>query len=308
MAQTEIMSAGLVALSLTLPGPWNWMALGLLPWANQKNVILVITIASYLTWKLGLPVSQEGLALILPSFAILSYLAATSRLKLAKVWLWDIPKEFGKTRTFRVNTLSAARLLIPCLALLAVPIATMEPLSLWALLALFVASGMVLSKQIVPHHFLLLALPVAIGSEMWPMAWVGFALIWAWRDGLCWWKPALTYPMCFPFTPGVSYLDVLKDSGKIEQTIRNETQPEDKIWVDGMENHIYLNTGRKAWRIEVPELTGIPEGDPPKLIVFCEASAKRKANGDPLFDYEGLGYMPKEVSNRGAYVLMERKC
>lgn len=304
MAQTETMSVCLGVMALVLPSPWDWMALGLLPWANQKNALLV----PLFLWGKSWPVFQEGLAILFPSVLFLGYLIASQRLKEAKLWLWDIPKEFGKTRTFKANTLSAARLLIPCLTLLAVPLATMQAQSSWALLALGVAGLMVMSKQIVPHHFLLLALPVALGSNMSGMAWLAFALVFAWRDGLCWWKPGVTYPMVFSGVGGVSYLDTLKDSVKIEETIRRDTKPEEKIWVDGMENHVYLNTGRMAWRVEIPELTGIPEGEPPRLVVFCVNSAKRKADGNPLFDYEGLGYTPKEVSNRGAYVLMERKC
>ena len=65
-----------------------------------------------------------------------------------------------------------------------------------------------------------------------------------------------------------------------------------------MENHIYLNAMRKAWRIEIPELKGAPEGEAPKYIVHCANSCKP-------FDYKG--YEPVEISRLSLYTLMVKK-
>jgi hypothetical protein len=296
MAQTEILAVALGSLAISLPSPWNFLAVGLMPWANQKNVVL----AGLLLWFMPRPwVSQEVIALAWPSLAIGLYVVSTGRLKDAKTWLWDVPKGFGKTRTWKANVLSARSLLVPCVMLFAVPVATMGERWEWVAIALIVAGGMVLSKQIVPHHFLLLAFPVALGSNMGLLAWLAYFMVAGWRDLTAWLKPELTYRIAFP-----GYREMLEEAGEIEQWIRANTKPDEVIWVDGMENQIYFNTGRKAWRIEIPELPGIPSGEAPRVIVFCQ-SGKRKPNGNAMFDYSD--YKTELISQGGRFVLMVKK-
>ncbi len=207
-------------------------------------------------------------------------------------WCWLVPSTFGAKRTFKTNTLSAAKILLPCITLFAPFVAVME-LDRWALVALTVFIVMLWSKQIVPHHFILLALPVALSASPTTLTWVSFALVWSLRDGIVWYRPALIYPVTFP-----NYDALLADAAKIEAWIRENVSQNEIIWVNGMENQIYLNTMRKAWRVEIPELRGFPEGDAPRVIVHCHTSHKK-------FDYDG--YEPVIVSTIGLYTLMVKQ-
>lgn len=299
MANTEWLTISLIAPCLCIHGaPLSWCLLGFLPWANQKNVLLIIPLA----WTLSLGLSWDSLYLLLPSATILLYLFATKRLAKAFYWFWLMPAQFGATRTFKVNTLSAARLLIPCIALCAPFIATME-VNRWAVVALCVLAVMALSKQIVPHHFLLLAFPIALSARPGICTILAVLLVWIPRDGICWWNASLTYRFTFGGGGG-DYGALLADAGKIERWLRDNTPTEEVIWVNGMENQIYLNANRRAWRIEIPELQGTPQrvlfGYPhgkPRYIVHCAASAKK-------FDYEG--YEPKMISTSGQFTLLVR--
>jgi len=78
------------------------------------------------------------------------------------------------------------------------------------------------------------------------------------------------------------------------------TTPDEVIWVNGYENQIYLNTKRKAWRIEIPELSGFPDGEPPRVIVHSAQTAKS-------FNYDGPGYETEMISNMGYYTLVVKK-
>ncbi len=126
---------------------------------------------------------------------------------------------------------------------------------------------------------------------------MGLALVWCLRDGLIWYRPDLIYRVTFGSAQG-DYGTVMKDADTLEAWIMKNTKPDEVIWVNGMENQIYLNTLRKAWRIEIPELMGIPEGDKPRVIVHCAQSFKE-------FDYEG--YEPELTSRIGLFTLMVRQ-
>lgn len=121
----------------------------------------------------------------------------------------------------------------------------------------------------------------------------------SYRDGIIWLRPELIYTLTFP-----GYGPMIEDAKSIERWIMDNTKSDEKIWVNGMENQIYINTMRKAWRIEIPELEGVPEisvyGDYPHVIVHCSQSAKK-------FDYEGLGYETETMSNLGHFVLLVKK-
>ena len=292
MANTEWLTVTLMASCCILPAPLQWIVLGLLPWANQKNVFLVLLLA----WALHLPLSWDCLYLCVPSVIILSYLYATDRLEDFLHWCWFVPATFGVDRTFKRNTLSAARLLIPCVALLAPFIAVMG-VDRWAALALVVFLVMVWSKQVVPHHFLLVAFPVAMSAAPVALTWVAFLCVWIPRDGICWWNPAITYKFVFSGNGG-DYGSMMADLAKIEKWIRENTPANAVIWVNGIENQVYVNALRKAWRIEIPELKGLPEGDAPRWIVHCVSGSKK-------FDY--TGYEAEVISTSGNFSLMVKR-
>ena len=299
MANTEWLTVALICLAMALPAPLSWCCLGLMPWANQKNALIIPSLAL----ALGLhPLSWACLFLFASSVVILSYLYATKRLELFIHWCWFVPALFGANRTWKRNTLSASRLLIPCVALMA-PLVAVMSWGPWALVALSVVAVMVWSKQIVPHHFILLALPVAMSAHVGPFALAALALVWIPRDGICWWRPDLTYRFTFSLAGG-DYGQMIADLNKIEKFLRENTPADEVIWVNGFENQVYLNTMRRAWRIEIPELPGHPAGDPPRYIVHCNSSAKR---GDGSFDYEAWNYEPAMISTSGEFTLLLRR-
>jgi hypothetical protein len=293
MANTEWLTVALVSLAMmaqSIPGgePWSWLMLGLLPWANQKNVLLIAPVA----WALGMSASITDLIVLSgPSIVALAYLAATGRAKAFYVWCYAIPKEFGKRRTFKANTVSASRLLIPALALLA-PVVASGVANRWALVAGLYVALMLVSKQIVPHHFIALAYFLVLACEPTLATVLGVLLVWGFRDALCLYRPSLVYPVTFG-GPGGHYGQMLGDAEKIVKHIPEGST----IWVNGMENNVYLQAKCKATRVEIPELPGVPDKTP-EYIVHCATSAK-------AFDYKG--YEPAEISNLGLFTLMRRK-
>lgn len=297
MANTEWLTALLWALAFATRdmGALPWLFLGLTPWANQKNALLVPILA----WCLSLPLTASGLGLLgIPSVVLFGHLIITSRGKKFLAWCVAIPGEFGKKRTFKRNVLSASRLLIPCLALLA-PVIAGQDGGRWAWASLAYFALMLSSLQIVPHHFIGLAFLLAMGCTGSPAVILGLLAVWALKDGLCLWEPAIIYPSTFG-GGNVHYGMMLDDGGKIAAIVAAKTEPGEAIWVNGMENNIYFQANRPAWRVEIPELPGAPLGEPPRYIVHCTQSAKP-------FDYDGLGYEPIEVSNLGLFTLMRRK-
>jgi hypothetical protein len=120
-------------------------------------------------------------------------------------------------------------------------------------------------------------------------------IVWALRDGLCLYRPSITYPTTFG-GPGGHYGQMLDDAAKIVAKIPKGST----IWVNGMENNVYLQADARAVRIEIPELPGVPDfkDSAPLYIVHCATSAK-------AFDYKD--YEPVEISNLGLFTLMQRK-
>ena len=308
MANTEWLTVSLLSLCLAItpPASWaGWLALGLLPWVNQKNAPLI----PFLAWALGLSFTWTMLpAFLAPSLVFLTYLALTGRIDDLVTWCWLAPAIFAKNRKFKTHTLGAANLLLPCIWLMAPFVAVMDWHSPWALVLGVMFLWMCYAKQVVPHHFILLAFPLAMAARPVPMTWVAFGIVWLLRDGLVWWHPYNIYRATFGSGRG-NYGDMIADAAKIEAWIREHTAPDERIWVNGMDNQIYLNVMRKAVRVEIPELTGTPwtlatgdgvaPADPlPRVIVHCRYGCKE-------FDYEG--YEPEMVSTIGLFTLMVKK-
>jgi len=97
-----------------------------------------------------------------------------------------------------------------------------------------------------------------------------------------------------------NYETRLADAAPIEKWLRENTAENEVIWVNGMENQIYLNALRRPWRIEIPELLGVPDGDPPRVIVHCGESFKK-------FDYEKWDYETVQISNMGFFTIVKRE-
>ena len=299
MANTEWLTVLLLCVvAAASQAPWStpiaWLALGLLPWANQKNVLLIPLLAV----TLGLTLSAEAIALAaFPSAIILSRLALTGRLLTFIRWTWTIPAQFGKTRTLRRNTLGHLHLLKPGLFLMLPFIATMQGPWVWVLLAMVALA--LWSKQIVPHHLLLLAFPIALASQPTWTSWAAFGIAWVLIEAAAWIVPANVYALTFADPGGANYGMVLKDAEWVTRWLDENEPNEDTIWVNGMENNVYLHSGRKAWAIIVPELREVPQGIPPRIIVHCRGSVD--------FDYDAHGYEMVDSSPLGGLVIMRRK-
>ncbi len=297
MANTEwltvLVVAACVASQSVIPSHPElvWLGLGLLPWVNQKNALLLVPVI----WALRLnPTLTNLAALCIPGMLILSYLALTGRLTDFFAWCVAIPAQFGARRMFKANTLGHAKFLLPCLFLLAPFIASMDWHSRWTLVFVAMVAVTLWSKQVVPHHFILFALPIALASQPTAMTFLAFFIVWAVRDGICWYRPELIYRVTFGSGQG-DYGTMMNDARHIEAWLIVNTAKDEVIWVNGAENQIYLNVLRKPWRIEIPEIKGLPDGEPPRCIVHCSQSAQE-------FDY--TGYEPKLVSVIGLYTLM----
>ncbi len=163
--------------------------------------------------------------------------------------------------------------------------------------------GTLLTKQITPQHFIPFALPIAMSArpECLPMALVAWLIVWALRSRLAWQFPAQIYALTFSYAGKGDYGLMLKDADSIEAWLRENTKPDEEIWVNGMENQIYLNCMRKPWSLYIPELTTLPEGTPPRIVVHCAGSANRN------FNYDKWGYMPVgDPSRMGMFTILER--
>lgn len=298
MANTEWLTVFLLAIATTASQaqwatPLAWLALGLLPWANQKNLLLIPVMILTLQLK-GM---QNALLLVTPSFAAILYLAFTGRATEFFRWTWTIPAQFGKTRTLRRNTLGHLHLLKPGLFLMLPFIATMQ--GPWGLVLLAMVALALLSKQVMPHHFLLFAFPVALGSAPTATTWAAFGLAWILIEAAAWIVPANVYALTFADPGGAHYGMVLKDAEWVTRWLDENEPNEDTIWVNGMENNVYLHSGRKAWAIIVPELQETPQGLPPRIIVQCR--------GHVPFDYDAHGYEFVDSSPLGGLHIMRRK-
>lgn len=287
MANTEWLTVVLWSLALNLPPVPAAFLLGLSLLSNQKNLVLVAVVA----WAMGhSPTPTYLLALFTPPALAGLYLLMTGRKALTKKWVLDTPKAFGKARSLKTHTLPSIRLLFPGLALMAVVLATAK--GPWLGVFVLLLAATIASKQIVPHHLLLLAFPLALASTPSATLFAAFLVVWATRDGLAWLRPALTYPLTFP-----GYELTFEDQKEVLEWLDENTTPDETIWVNGWENQVYLYSKRKAWGIQIPELFTAPEvGKAPRVIIHCRGSAP--------FDYDAQGYKRILTSRLGGYSVM----
>lgn len=296
MANTEWMTvlllAAITSTAMAYPAI-SWLILGLLPWVNQKNVLLIPIVA----WTcLKMPSWQMVGCMAAPSALIMAYLTLTGRFRTLIRWTWTIPAQFGKARTLRANTLGHLHLLKPGLFLMLPFIATMQGPWVWVLLAMVALA--LWSKQIVPHHLLLLAFPIALASQPTWTSWAAFGIAWVLIEFPAWMIPANVYALTFADKSGAHYGMSLDEGKWAADWLKDNAPNEDTIWVNGMENNIYLQSGRKAWAIIVPELRETPKGKAPNVIIHCRGAVP--------FDYDAEGFENVEMSPLGGIAIMRR--
>lgn len=297
MANTEWLTVTLLSLATWMAQSqgWQtdaWLLLGALPFINQKNALLLVPVIL----ALGLnPTPTNLVALCIPGMLILAYLTLTGRLKTFLHHTWTMPNLMGKKRTLKQNTLGHLHLLKPGVVIMIPFFACMNLASPWALVLVTCIAISWLSKQIVPHHFILWAFPLAMACEPTVMTFVAFGLVWAFRDLAIWLRPENIYKITFGAPQG-DYGMRLDDGEWVANWLKRNNVKE--VWVNGMDNNVYLQSGIKSWNMVVPEWTETFEGLPPKVIVHCP--------GNVAFDYDKHGYSVTDSSPKGMYIISER--
>ena len=311
MANTEWLGALFLALALVLPEPYKQLALGVMWLANLKFIPLGLAIGGIMAWKEA--GNCFGLLIIawqaLPFALATLYLTATGRLSAFWKFVVVMPRHFGKVRRLLSHT--DIPLIKKSIGIELLPfIACMDWGSEWSWLSVLWVGLCVASKQVVPHHLILLIPLLALAGHLTPMVLVAYMLTLCFRNLILWRKPEWIYRATFgdPIR-GTDYGMMLKDSDAIVRWILSETKPEETIFVNGIDNEIYTNTGRKAWFLTLPEYWELPtDSIPPRVIVHCAM-----ANKATTWWYESQeamqrwGWKLELVSPLGLFSVLTRK-
>ena len=309
MAATEWLTITLLASSAALASHpstaiLSLAVIGLLPWANQKNALL-------LPFLLLVPVFREacmtagwveGISAFLgPSLLILTWIVATGRLRYFWVLCWLVPKDFGRRRSLRGNALIHAYLLRPCIVLMVPFLIAVNWLNPWAWVLVVMVALTIAAKQIMPVHFQPWLLALALATEPTAGVFFGFGILWVLREAAVWMRPSLFYPVCFPGKNGVNYGHLIEDADVVADWLADYTKPDEVIWVNSWDNNIYLTGKRKAWCFLLPEMIFEPEEgkEPPRVIIH--------GIGHLDFDYDKYGFLPAMTTPRGCYTVLVRR-
>lgn len=307
MANTEwlavLLTSSAYAAASVSAGPLAPFFLGCLPWANQKNALLlpVLLLVPELREPFWIDPWLSLASFALPSVLFMAWIAATGRLKQFWIMCYLVPKSFGGRRTFRNNTLMHLHLLKPIIIFFAVFMAFVDWTNPWAWVFVGTMAVHLSSKQFMPHHAIQAAFPLALAVEWtWGMM-LAFGIIWFFRDFPVWKWPKNIYKVVFGGAGGQSYGDLLEDSEQAAKWVVENTDPKDIVWCNSHDNNIYLLAKRQAWCFVLPEMRFEPETerDLPKVIVH--------GLGHLEFDYDKYGYKLQGVTMRGFYSLLKRE-
>jgi hypothetical protein len=303
MANTEWIGAFLIALAVNLHGWPCQLALGMMWIANIKNIPLALCIGLYLSGGISpinpvmwLPISFQCIPLILST----AYLALTGRFTVFWKYVFAMMLWFGKTRSFRQHT--DIPLISKPLGIELLPfIACLDWANPWSWGVVFWIALSIAGKQVVPHHLLMLIPFFALGCHLTPFLLVAVALTWAFRSYVLWLRPEMIYKLTFVNpTRGTDYGIMLKDAACISEWIKAETKPDEVILVNGIDNNIYTDTGRRAYTLVLPEWWEYPK-DPPRIVVHCY-----QANPICADFYKKFNYGAVFTSKLGLYTVLER--
>jgi hypothetical protein len=237
------------------------------------------------------------------------YMALTGRLKIYWNYVFVMMRHFGKVRRLLSHT--DIPLIKKSIGIELLPfIACMDWRSEWSWLSVLWVGLCVASKQVVPHHLILLIPLIALAGHLTPMVLVAYMLTLCFRNLILWKKPEWLYSATFgdPLR-GTDYGMMLKDSEAVSRWILSETKPDETIFINGIDNEIYTNTGRKAWFMTLPEYWELPmDSIPPRVIVHCAM-----ANKATTWWYESQeamqrwGWKLELVSPLGLFSVLSRK-
>lgn len=103
--------------------------------------------------------------------------------------------------------------------------------------------------------------------------------------------------MTFRFRNGGDYGKLLDDAKPVIEWLKANTAPDEAIWVNGVENQIYIEANRPSVCMQIIEA---PREEPllaPRVIVHC---------GPTAMDYNYKGYENALFSPIGIYTIMVR--
>ena len=303
MANTEWIGVLCIAGAINLHGWPCQLILGMMWIANLKNIPLALCIGLYLS-RGAWPVQVERLLPILFQFIPLilttAYLFSTGRLKIFWKYVFAMMLWFGKTRTLRQHT-DIPLISKPFGVELLPFIACLDWTNPWSWGVIFWVALSISGKQVVPHHLLMIVPFFALGCHLTPFMLVACAIAWGFRSYVLWMRPEMIYKLTFgnPLK-GTDYGIMLRDAICISDWIKAETKPDEVILVNGIDNNIYTDTGRRAFTLVLPEWWEYPK-DPPRIVVHCYM-----ANPITAQFYKAFGYKAVFTSKLGLYTVLER--
>jgi hypothetical protein len=160
---------------------------------------------------------------------------------------------------------------------------------------------LIYSKQIMPHHFILLGFTLAICIRPSAPLFIGMALMFCSRSLPVWLNPKILYASTFSYSGGSirHYGQILDDSRSVESWLMANVPKDEPIFVNGMEAQIYTYSGRKSVGLPIWELPGwFLDGkyERPRIVVNCLSSS---------WNFDATGYDLKMVSRLGIYQVFQ---
>ena len=295
MANTEWIGNLCIAIAINLSGWQSQLILGFMWIANLKFIPFSIALGGYWAYKeAGFSIGIFSMLLQgLPFFLAVGYLIITKRLDVFLKYVIVMPKYFGKVR--RLFTHTDIPLIKRALGIELLPfISAMDWKSEWTILSAWWMILNVASKQIVPHHLLMLIPLISASVTLTPMVLAAYTLTLLFRNLVVWKKPELLYAASFGDpVRGTDYGMMLKDSSYISKWILAETKPDETILVNGIDNEIYTHTGRKAYFFVLPEYWALPDNfNPPRVVVHCAMASQHCTWWYPKWDYKAVYISP----------------
>ncbi len=207
----------------------------------------------------------------------------------------------NKERTFRANTLSTLHLLLPFLIKFALILTILDWRSPWFVVLMVVIGLTITAKQIVPHHFILWTLPLALASHPTVLFFVAWVILWLIQDFSIWKNPKLIYPLTFRFRNNQvkDYGQLLDDADQVIAWVKANTKEGEAIFVNGFENNLYLECNRPASNMLICEAVGHEEIELPRVYLHSAGTA--------TLEFDLSNYRHVLISPMGLYTIMVKK-
>jgi hypothetical protein len=132
-----------------------------------------------------------------------------------------------------------------------------------------------------------------------PLFFAAWAILFLLQDWAIWVKPELLYPATFPFRNSSlrDYGQLLDDADEVVEWLKGNTEESEAVWVNGIENSIYLQANRRAALMSICEAPNELPDPMPRVIVHSPTAQE--------YNYEH--YEHQLLSPRGLYSVWTRK-